>query len=34
MIDLNEDQQRAVDRGEPLLVCVAGRELVILRSEV
>jgi hypothetical protein len=34
MIELNEDQRRAMERGEPVLACVAGRELVLLRTEV
>ena len=34
MIELNEEQRQAVERGEPVLVCAAGREIVLLRCEV
>jgi hypothetical protein len=34
MIELNEEQRQAVERGEPALVSAAGRKLVLLRAEV
>src|SRR5579859_4055073 len=34
MIELNDDQRQAVQRGEPLQVCVDGRDLVLLRTDI
>jgi hypothetical protein len=34
MIELNEDQRQAVQRGEPVLVSVSGKRSVLLRTEV
>jgi hypothetical protein len=34
MIELNEDQRQTIERGEPLLVGVAGKERVLLRREI
>ncbi len=34
MIELTEAQLHALDSGEPLLLCVGGKAMVLLRSEV
>jgi hypothetical protein len=32
VIELNEEQRHTIERGEPVVVCMDGREVVLLRS--